>query len=103
MPGQPASFATRFPPKSASRVTEEALAAAEHQSARPASAGSIPVIDVGHSARRIASVTARTVTGPPFEDPIGASAATAIVYLGRSPSSVTRIITRRWPAKSSIA
>ncbi len=29
-------------------MTEEALAAAEHRSARPASAGAIPVIDVGH-------------------------------------------------------
>ena len=32
-----------------------------------------------------------------------ARAATAIGYLGRSPSSVTRVITRRWPAKSSTA
>ena len=126
-------------------MTEEALAAAEHRSARPASAGSIPVIDAGPYldgvsgsletvagetrsgpstdsrgrracssttssssratpvAKRVASVPARTTTVPPFKDPIGAPAAAAIVYLGRSPSSVTRVITRRWPAKSSTA
>ena len=47
MPGRPAPSATRFAPESESRVTEEALAAIEHRSASPASAGAIPVIDVG--------------------------------------------------------
>ena len=47
MPGRPAPSATRLAPESESRVTEEALAAIEHRSASPASAGAIPAIDVG--------------------------------------------------------
>ena len=47
MPGRAAPSATRLAPESESRVTEEALAAIEHRSASPASAGAIPVIDVG--------------------------------------------------------
>ena len=52
-----APFATRIPPESESRVTEETLSAVEHRSARPASAGAIPVIDVEGSEPRFLPTT----------------------------------------------